>query len=62
MYSRQSLVIILLSIALTAIGPSLSVQGAMAVPKNGQNRGDGNADSTSTAKGVKTAWHMKDVI
>jgi len=55
MYSRQSLVIILLSIALTAIGPSLSVQGAMAVPKDGQNGGDGNADSTSTAKGVKTA-------
>jgi hypothetical protein len=50
MHSRHSLIIILLAIALTVIGPSLSVQGAMAAI-NGQNGGDGKADSTSSAKG-----------
>ena len=51
MYSRQSLILILLAIALTVIGPSLSAQGAMAVPTNGQNGHNGRADSTSTAIG-----------
>jgi hypothetical protein len=40
MHSRQSLIIILVALALTVIGPSLSVQGAMAAT-NGQNGENG---------------------
>ena len=44
MHGRQSLIIILLALALTVIGPYLSVQGAMANPTNGQNGKNGSAD------------------
>jgi len=48
MYSHQSLILILLAIALTVIGPSLSVQGAIANPTNGQNGKDGNKEGCKT--------------
>lgn len=56
MHSRYSLVIILLGLALTVIGPYLSVQGAMAIPTNADkttsppsttNAGDGGTGDTS---------------
>jgi hypothetical protein len=55
MHSRYSLVIILLGLALTVIGPYLSVQGAMAIPTNADkttsppsttNGGDGGTGDT----------------
>ena len=42
MHSRHSLVIILVALALTVIGPSPYVQGAMAAT-NGQNGRNGEA-------------------
>ena len=51
MYNPQSLIIILVAIALTVIAPSLSFQGAVAAT-NGQKGPNGRADpSSSSAKG-----------
>ncbi len=50
MYSRRSLIIILLALALSVIGPYLSVQGAMAVT-NGRSGKGGDANFFSTARG-----------